>query len=125
VVVRRDLTTAYQAVQGGHALAEFCLEHNNIANSWHKNSNYLAYLSVKDEKEMLFLIEKAHSRGITISIFREPDIDNQVTAIALEPSDESKRVCRNLPCALKENNLNGLIDKNSYKNAESLVMQGV
>ena len=116
VVVRRDLTPAYQAVQGGHALAEFCLQHSDIANSWHKNSNYLAYLSVKDENEMLFLIDKAQSRGITISIFREPDIDNQVTAIAIEPSEASRKLCRNLPCALKENESNGLIDKNNYKN---------
>lgn len=119
------MTPAYQAVQGGHALAEFCLEHTDIANSWHKNSNYLAYLSVKDESDLLFLIEKAHSRGISISIFREPDIDNQVTAIAIEPSGEARRLCRNLPCALKKSESSGLIDKNNYKKAESLVMQGV
>ncbi len=114
VVVRRDLTPAYQAVQGGHALAEFCLQHSDIANSWHKNSNYLAYLSVKDETELLFLIEKAQSRGIAISVFREPDIDNQITAIAVEPSAEAKRLCKNLPCALKEHDVIG-IDKNNYK----------
>lgn len=123
MVVRRDLSPAYQAVQGGHALAEFCLQHIDIANSWHKNSNYLAFLSVKDESELLFLIEKAQSRGIAISIFREPDIDNQVTSIAIEPSAESKRLCRNLPCALKECDAIG-IDKNSYKNAEPLVVLG-
>lgn len=114
MVVRRDLTPAYQAVMCGHALSEFCLQHIDIANSWHKNSNYLAFLSVKDESELLFLIEKAQSRGIAISIFREPDIDNQVTSIAIEPSAESKRLCRNLPCALKECDAIG-IDKNNYK----------
>ena len=113
-MVRRDLSPAYQAVQSGHALIEFCLEHNDIANSWHKNSNYLAYLSVKDELELLFLIDKAQSRGIIVSIFREPDIDNQVTAIAIEPSTEARRLCRNLPCALKECDVIG-IDKNNYK----------
>ena len=115
IVVRQDLTPGYQAVQGGHALSEFCLEHNDIAKSWHKNSNYLAYLSVKDEKELLFLIDKAQSRGIVMSIFQEPDIDNQVTAIAMEPSEESRKLCRSLPCALKEKESNNLIDKNSYK----------
>ena len=115
VVVREDLTPAYQAVQCGHSVANFCLEHNDIANSWHKNSQYLAYLSVKDEDALLFLIEKAHSKGITISVFKEPDLDNQVTAIALEPSEESRKLCKNLPCALKDVESTGLIDKNTYK----------
>lgn len=124
VVGRKDLTAAYSSVQCGHALAQFCLEHNEIANSWLKNSQYLTYLSVKDESELLFLIEKAHLRGITISIFREPDINNQVTAITMEPTDKSRRLCSGLPCALKEYESNDLINKNSYKNAESLVMPG-
>jgi hypothetical protein len=106
-------------------LAKFCLEHNEIANSWHKNSQYLTYLSVKGENELLDLIEKSNSRDIVISIFQEPDINNQITAIALEPSEDAKRLCRNLSCALKEYESNGLIDKNSYKEAESLVMHKV
>lgn len=102
-------------------MAKFCIEHNDIANSWHKNSQYLTYLSVKDESELLFLIEKAHSRGIAISIFREPDIDNQITAIAIEPSDDARRLCAGLRCALKESYQNGLIDKNSYKQNTVLI----
>ena len=125
VVTRRDLTPSYQSTQSLHAIAEFCLEHSDIANSWRKNSQYLTYLSVKDESELLFLIEKAHSRRIVISLFREPDIDNQITAIAMEPSDESRRLCRGIPCALKEIESSGQIDKNSYKQAEPLAMQGV
>jgi len=93
----------------------FCLEHNDIANSWHKNSQYLTYLSVKDESELLFLIDKAQSRGMAISIFREPDIDNQITAIALEPSAEARKLCKNISCAFKKEQQNGTIDKDSYK----------
>lgn len=123
VVGREDLSPAYQSVQTGHALALFCIEHNDIANSWHQNSQFLSYLSVKDESKLLFLIEKAHLRGITISIFREPDINNQITAIAMEPTDKSKRLCSGLPCVLKEFNSVGL-NKDNYVNAESLVMPG-
>ena len=115
VVTREDLKFSYQAVQLGHSLAKFCLEHNDIANSWHKNSQYLTYLSVKDESELLFLIDKAQSRGMAISIFREPDIDNQITAIALEPSAEARKLCKNISCAFKKEQQNGTIDKDSYK----------
>jgi len=35
-------------------------------------------------------------------VFLEPDIGNQLTAIALEPTDKSYRLTSNLPLALKE-----------------------
>jgi hypothetical protein len=37
-------------------------------------------------------------------VFTEPDIDNQVTAITIEPSVETQKLCSNLPLALKERN---------------------
>jgi len=42
--------------------------------------------------------------NIKYSVFKEPDIDNQVTAIALEPSDLTRKLCSNIPLALKEFN---------------------
>jgi hypothetical protein len=34
-------------------------------------------------------------------VFREPDINNEITAIAVEPSEKSRKLCSNLPLALK------------------------
>jgi hypothetical protein len=50
------------------------------------------------------LIAKLQSRGITMSVFQEPDLDNQITAIAIEPSKEAHKACSSLPLALSERN---------------------
>lgn len=96
------MSPGYQAVQGAHALQQFNMEHADTARAWFEQSNYLAFLSTKDEGSLMKLIEKAKSKGIEFSIFSEPDLDNQITAITLAPGIESKRLCSNLKLALKE-----------------------
>jgi hypothetical protein len=80
----------------------FSFEYSDINSEWYSKSNYLGLLSVNNEDDLINLIEKATTRGIKTSVFREPDIGNKVTAIALEPSIMSKKLCSNLPLALKE-----------------------
>jgi hypothetical protein len=43
------------------------------------------------------LVDKAKSKNISTSTFREPDIGNVITAIALEPSILSKKLTSGLP----------------------------
>lgn len=100
VVVRRDLEDGPQAVQSGHAAVNFVMEHPEIGARWFRESNTLAYLSVPDERSLLNLIRKAKDRGVRLTIFQEPDMDNQTTAIALEPGIDSSRICKNLPLTL-------------------------
>ena len=92
VVSRRDIQFGYQAVQAGHAAIQFQHEHPELAKLWYTQSNYLAFLTVKDEAELEKLIFKAEAKGIAHSVFREPDIDNQITAVAFEASDEARRL---------------------------------
>jgi hypothetical protein len=55
-------------------------------------------------------------RGIKYSIFREPDINNQITAITLEPSEASMKLTSSFP--LLEPNIN--LKKNSrWKNGNA------
>lgn len=96
VISRRDLSTAYQAVQSGHAGIQFQHEHRRIAKRWYKKSNYLIFLSVKDETELTELISLAKSNKIKISVFREPDLNNEITSIALEPGLISNKITSNL-----------------------------
>lgn len=65
-------------------------------------SNYIAVLNVSGEDELIKIIEKASLQDIKYSIFREPDIDNQITAIAISPGPKSKKLCSNLRLALKD-----------------------
>jgi hypothetical protein len=45
---------------------------------------------------------KAEARGIKISRFYEPDLQNQLTAICLEPSENARKLTSNLPLMFKE-----------------------
>lgn len=100
MITRRDLSPGYQAVQSAHAAIEFQHEHRDLATQWNKESNYLVFLSVPDEPSLLKLLKKAQMRDLKISTFKEPDIGNQVTAIALEPCERSRKLCSNLPLIL-------------------------
>jgi hypothetical protein len=77
-------------------------DHPDIDREWYSKSNYLGLLSVKTENELMALFRKACQYGIRCSVFREPDIGDQITAIALEPGPMSKRLCSKLPLALKD-----------------------
>ena len=102
VVVRKDLQPSYQAVQAAHAGIQFQHEHPFIAHEWHEKSKYLVHLSARDTNHLETLIQKAQLKNINVSIFREPDIDNEITAVAFEPSDASKKLLSNLPLALRK-----------------------
>jgi hypothetical protein len=77
-------------------------DHPDIDMEWYSKSNYLGLLSVRDEYDLKELVSKACKFGIRYSVFREPDIGNQITAICLAPGPKTKRLCSRLPLALRE-----------------------
>lgn len=101
-MTRKDLNPGYQAGQAVHAAMQFAMEHSDLNKEWFERSNYIAVLSVRDEWELHRLIDKASKRGLRFSIFFEPDLKYEITAIALEPGKESKRLCSSIGLALKE-----------------------
>ncbi len=118
VITREDLSPAYQAVQATHAIADFIFEHKDVANVWHNISNYIIILTVKNEAD-LYAVQNT-LRGLNISsitTFKEPDIENELTAIALLPDDKAEAYCRTLKLAFrKEDMLNNESIKEQYKN---------
>lgn len=84
-----------------HALRQFTADYPEIDKNWFEKSNYLGLLSVRNEQELQNLIEKALRNNIRFSVFKEPDIEDQVTAIALEPGQKTKKLCSNLKLALR------------------------
>lgn len=89
------------SVQAIHAAIQFQHEHTEYAQNWYSKSNYLGFLSVSNEAELMQLIKKAEDSDIKFSVFREPDIDNQITAVAIAPGQKSKKLCSELKLALK------------------------
>ena len=78
----------------------FIQAHPIVASYWHLKSNNLVVLQVPDEEVLLHLAERAQNEEIVHAVFREPDFDNTVTAVALEPA--GKRLVSNLPLALRK-----------------------
>ena len=102
LVTRKDLVPGYQSVQPAHALAEFAATLSIRFKRWQQHHKNLVILSVRNEKELRALLDKAIDKRLRYAHFEEPDIGNELTAIALEPSDETYRMTSTLPLALKE-----------------------
>ena len=102
MVTRRDLPFGVQTTQGAHAAIDFQHEYPIEAQEWHKHSNYLALLTVSDEAELIKLITKAILTGIKHTTFREPDLNNQITAVAFEASEAARKLTSSCPLLGKE-----------------------
>lgn len=86
VLVNKKLAPIYGCVQGGHAVAQFMLENPN--QKW--NNEFLIYLYADTDKWAY----KLQKQGVKCSIFREPDLNNSITAIAVQ--DDSGELFKNL-----------------------------
>ena len=75
-------------LQAAHAAIEFQHEHPEIAKEWNTNSKYLIFLSVENEAELQRLLQKIQIRELKYSMFIEPDIGDEFTAIAAYNDNE-------------------------------------
>ena len=101
VVTRADLPPGSQAVQSMHASRQYAHEHPEIERRWFEESNHLCMLSVRDERALEALIQKAARTGVTFAVFREPDLGDSITAAAFEPGARGQRLCSGLQLALR------------------------
>jgi len=76
--VRKDLKCSSPGVQAGHCVAEFCLSSRN-SKIW--NNQYLIYLEVENLDRLNNWLFKFKKRNIEFFLFKEPDLDNEITAI--------------------------------------------
>lgn len=102
IVTVRDIHPGAQLAQSAHAMSQFAVEHPAKFKDWYKNSQYVACLSIEDEKSLLALAEKLRARGIAVSVFREPDYNHKATSIAIEACDQARKLTSNLRLAQKE-----------------------
>lgn len=101
VVTRRDLSPGAQAVQSCHVLWQFSFEHTDIGKTWFTESNTLALLTVANEIELLGLLDRAKAAHIRYATFKEPDFNDSLTAIALEPGPRTKKLVSGLPLTFR------------------------
>lgn len=84
IIIRDDLSKSQQAVQGGHALATFMLSYPDLAQEW--GNHTIVYL--KTNYEMLQVLKKTLPLAdINLAHFCEPDINNELTALAAYGQD--------------------------------------
>lgn len=87
VIVRRDLKDSYKAVQGTHSAIEYFRTTNTD-----KHPSVI-YVLVKNERKLQSVARKLLDRGINFKMFREPLVNNEMTALFTEPihEDDPKR----------------------------------
>ncbi len=98
LVARRDLSPGKRAAQLCHAMRQFAADHPEAERAWFEASNTLVLLEVADEPALAQLAARAARDGLVVSRFREPDLGDALTAIALGPS--ARTLVRHLPLAL-------------------------
>jgi hypothetical protein len=81
VVVRRDLSKSQQAVQAGHALAQFLID---CPNSGWTNGTLVYLKGPNGHDEMMSFFKNISEIGSVWHVpFYEPDLDNEITALAI------------------------------------------
>lgn len=99
IVVREDLSPGAQTAQSLHAFREFIEYYPEIEKDWYKTSNTIVVLGCENEHALAYLRLGAVERGIKFSIFREPDMDNSMTAITFQPGSKTSEYLANLRLA--------------------------
>jgi len=103
VAVREDLSPGLQAAQACHAVREFADCHPELDREWFGQSKTLVLVGVPDEAALRALEGAAAHAGAPFAVNLEPDLGDQVTAIALT-GKEAKRLMRELPLLLRHTN---------------------
>lgn len=100
IIVRGDLSKSQQAVQAGHALAELVLTYGQyVADDddflkWIEQDKTLIILKTHNKEHFDFIYNKILNENLKYKIFKEPDLNNEITAIAIYPQ-LSKPLCLN------------------------------
>jgi len=102
IVTRRDLRPGQQACQAMHAARAYAALDPDGERQWHEKSNTIVFVSVENEAALAAMLAESLGDGVKVAFFREPDLDNAMTAIALEPHARSSKRVRGLKLALAE-----------------------
>jgi peptidyl-tRNA hydrolase len=83
LIVRADLPPGLQAAQLVHAATVLCLEQTAAAMAWHRGVQNVVCLAAPNESELAQHARETAATGRQVATFHEPDLDGQLTAIAV------------------------------------------
>ena len=92
IVVRSDIPPGLQMAQACHAAIAFTVAHGVLTDN-------LVVLHVETVGDLVSIQQRADIDGIRSVAFHEPDLRDEVTAIAL--ADEARVFLSSLPLAMK------------------------
>lgn len=101
IIVREDLSPGARLAQSVHAAFAYAREHQELTHLWMDNSNHICILEIENEEKLKELLQKAVNKNVKCSSFNESDMNDELTSIALEPSNKTRKLCYNLKLALK------------------------
>ena len=99
IVVRPDIAPGLQAAQACHALREFVERHPEIDRKWFKESNNIVLLNSRSYGHLGVIAGQARDHEVAYADFYEPDLDDELTAVAIGP--EGAKLVSQLPLALR------------------------
>jgi Peptidyl-tRNA hydrolase PTH2 len=114
LVTHADLSVGYQITQTAHVIAELAVAYPEHFNAWHGVSQSIIVLQERNSEALTELYIKARRESLTVQAFREPDLGDEITAIAFLPSKETVGLLSNLPLAGR--NVNDSKDKKASEN---------
>ena len=97
IITRSDIPHGLQLAQSCHAVSVFADAHPLIHRSWVRGANNIVCLSVGNEVELECIAQATRQK---VRRFFEPDLEGQLTAIAIE--DAEPGLVGSLPLALKK-----------------------
>lgn len=99
IVTRSDLPPGARCAQSCHGLRAFVAAHPEVDRMWFESSNNLVVLEATDELALEQLVARATAAGVPMATYREPDLADALTAVALGPP--GRKLVSSLPLALR------------------------
>lgn len=85
IVLDAGLRPGQKLAQACHAMRQWTAEHPEEDRRWFEESNTLVLLEAANESDLTALVGRARDAGVSCVEFREPDMEDRLTAIAIGP----------------------------------------
>lgn len=102
MAVSGELSAGYQVAQVAHVTADWIKANPELSDKWHATSNSIIVVETETSEALSHLLENAKLKGIGVTVFREPDLGDEITAIAFAPGNATRKLLANFPLAGKK-----------------------